>query len=291
MKKETNIRKKGAKSKTRNTRKIKSKKNKTNQKYNKKKYVGGLEPTPTIEVYNKPYSYTILSEDTINTEQVRGFYSGTWNVGKDQPYLNGTITIINNNNLPIQRYRGDWLHGKPNGNGAMQYGNEDKYEGNFSNGRLNGEGTFTMANGDKYVGGFSNDRTNGYGEYISANGDTYKGQWKDGSKFGIGTYTSSSRIYTGIWKDNAPSGDGQMQFLKSKVIINGIFGYETQIDGASIFYIRDAIALYPDGSKFEGDFADYKKISEPVSFVPNGVTNPLAGDPNFDVRYGFNNET
>jgi len=287
MKKQTNIRKKGAKSKTRNTRKIKSKKNKTNQKYNKKKYIGGLVPTPTTEVINRQYSYTILSEDNVNTEQVRGSYSGTWNVGKDQPYLNGTMTIINNNNLPIQRYIGDWLDGKPYGNGAMQYGNGDKYQGKFNNGRLNGEGTFTMANGDKYVGGFSNDRTNGYGEYIFANGDTYKGQWKDGSKFGIGTYTSSSRIYTGIWKDNAPSGDGQMQFLKSKVIINGIFEYKTQTDGESIFYIRDAIALYPDGSKFGGEFINYEKIDGNVIFVPPGITNPDAGNPNFDIRDGI----
>jgi hypothetical protein len=265
----------------------KSKKTKKSKKNSRKNYRGGLEPTPTTEVINKPYSYTILSEDNVNTEQVRGFYSGTWNSARDLPYLNGTMTIINNDNIPIRRYRGDWLHGKPFGNGIMQYGNGDKFEGNFQNGRLDGEGTFTMANGDKYVGNFSNDKTNGYGEYISANGDTYKGQWKEGSKFGIGTYTSSSREYIGIWKDNAPSGDGKMTFFKSGVIIKGIFKYETQTDGESIFYIRDAIALYPDGSKFEGDFADYEKISGNVSFVPPGITNPDAGNPNFDIRNGI----
>jgi len=212
-------------------------------------------------------------------------------LARNLPYLNGTMTIINNENIPIRRYRGDWLHGKPFGNGIMQFVNGNIYEGNFINGRLDGEGTITLANGDKYVGGVNNYRPNGYGEYISANGDTYKGEWKNGLKFGIGTYTSNTRIYTGIWKDNSPSGDGQMKFLKSGVIINGIFKNETQTDGESIFYIRDAIALYPDGSKFEGDLADYEKISGNVSFVPPGITNPDAGNPNFDIRNGFDNET
>lgn len=289
MKKQTNIRKKRHTRHTRHTRqtrKNKSKKNKINQKYNKKKYIGGLEPTPTTEVNNKPYSFSILSEDNVNTEQIRGFYSGTWNLAREQPYLNGTMIIVNNENIPIRRYKGDWVHGKPNGPGEMQIGNGNKYEGNFLNGRLDREGTITMANGEKYVGGLSNYRPNGYGEYMHTNGDSYKGEWKNGLKFGIGTYTSNSRIYTGIWKDNSPSGDGQMKFLKSGVIINGVFNYETQSDDESIFIIK-GIALYPDGSKFEGEFIDYEKTYGNIIFVPPGINNPDAGNPNFDIRDGI----
>jgi len=294
MKKQTNIRKKGIKTKsitkTRNTRKIKSKKNKPfkhYKKHSKKNNRGGFVqvPPPTV-VNNVPYSYTINNENT--TRQVRGYYSGTWK--NNEPYENGTITIVNNNNVPIRRYTGNWLYGKPNGSGTMQFGNGDLYEGNFHEGRLEGEGTFTKANGEKYIGGFLNDKNNGYGEFTSANGDTYKGEWKDGSKFGIGTYTSSSRKYTGLWKDNLPSGDGQMNFLKSGVIIQGVFEYEIQNDGETIFVIK-GVALYPDGSKFQGKFIDYEKIDGNVIFVPAGITNPDAGNPEFDIRDGFTNES
>jgi hypothetical protein len=81
-----------------------------------------------------------------------------------------------------------------------------------------------------------------------------------------------------------------MKFLKSRVIIQGIFEYETQNNGETIFVIN-GLALYPDGSKFQGKFIDYEKIDGKVIFIPEGISNPEAGNPEFDIRYGFNNET
>ena len=77
-----------------------------------------------------------------------------------------------------------------------------------------------------------------------------------------------------------------MKFLKSGVIINGVFNYETQTDDESIFIIK-GIALYPDGSKFEGEFIDYEKTYGNIIFVPPGINDPEAGNPNFDIRDGI----
>lgn len=198
--------------------------------------------------------------------------------------------IVNGNGNIIRIYDGSWLRGKPHGPGVMQYG-DGTYHGNFRDGKLDGEGILITNNGDNYTGHFSNDSFNGQGKFTFANGDYYDGEWLNNNKHGLGTFVLvNNRIYTGNWENNKPSGKGNMNFLISKVNINdGDFKHEIK-NGEEVFII-EGIFVYPDGSQFKGVFEDFQKISGDIIVVPKGVTNPLAGDPNFDVRYGYNNKT
>ena len=58
--------------------------------------------------------------------------------------------------------------------------NGDKYEGNYLNDKKNGEGIYLWKTGDKYIGEFENDYRHGYGEMFWRDGGVYKGKWSNG---------------------------------------------------------------------------------------------------------------
>lgn len=119
----------------------------------------------------------------------------------------------------VQKYIGEFKHGKPDGYGAATstLDSSFKYVGEWSDGRRNGYGVET--NGTmryKYTGYWREDKKHGQGSETisySAIGSTYVGEfengertingvaiWDDGSKY-VGEYRDGQRSGQGIWKD------------------------------------------------------------------------------------------
>ena len=108
--------------------------------------------------------------------------------------------------------------------GTKTFPNGDKYVGEHMNGKFNGQGTVTFANGHKYVGEFKDDRYNGQGTFTLANGDKYVGEYKDGKRNGQGTYTlANGNKYVGEWKDDKVNGQGTEYSSNGSINRQGIW--------------------------------------------------------------------
>ena len=97
-----------------------------------------------------------------------------------------------------------------NGTGVAINSDGSKYEGQFIDGKSDGQGSIQYRNGDSYVGGFSEGVLHGNGVYLWVNGDKYEGQFIDGRKHGIGNIKySAGEEYTGEFKNDKPHGIGE----------------------------------------------------------------------------------
>ena len=97
-----------------------------------------------------------------------------------------------------------------NGTGVAINSDGSKYEGQFIDGKSDGQGSIQYRNGDSYVGGFSEGVLHGNGVYLWVNGDKYEGQFIDGRKHGIGNIKySAGEEYTGEFKNDKPHGSGE----------------------------------------------------------------------------------
>ena len=88
--------------------------------------------------------------------------------------------------------------------GSLTMANGDKYVGEYMDGKRNGQGTYTYPDGAKYVGEFKDSKRNGQGTYTFANGNKYVGEYMDDKRNGQGTsYAANGSIVNqGIWADN-----------------------------------------------------------------------------------------
>lgn len=68
----------------------------------------------------------------------------------------------------------------------------NRYEGEYVDGKRNGEGLLHYPDGSTYEGHWNGGDKSGVGTYTYANGDTYEGEWKDNQKHGKGIYTYKS---------------------------------------------------------------------------------------------------
>lgn len=82
------------------------------------------------------------------------------------------------------------------------YSNGDRYAGQFVNGKYNGEGVYTWANGDMYEGQFMNGQIDGAGR-LSFGGT---GQYWEGL-FILGQISNGSGVF--YWGENGDKFDGQ----------------------------------------------------------------------------------
>jgi hypothetical protein len=232
--------------------------------------------------------------------QNNGFYEGPWEDGVPNGYygeytfpsgnkyigqfkdghMNGHGTFLFNNG---NKYIGQFNNGDFNGEGTMNYVNGDIYNGQFLNGSIHGSGILTFANGNKYIGNFENNERSGYGvlEYVS--GNKYEGQWRNNLRDGVGTFTKSNQILTGRWRNNTFE-YGDVSFLKTGVILRGNFRIVTDQMGR-ILYFTTGTAHYPDGSRFQGTFINFKKHDG--NAFPIEEKN-LANYDNYDIINGFN---
>ena len=101
-----------------------------------------------------------------------------------------------------EKYEGEFIDGKQNGQGAFLLSGGREYVGQFQDGNFNGQGTLTMPDGGKYVGAFKDDKPNGQGTFTLSDGRKYVGEFKDGNFHGQGIYTwPSDQKYIGEYKN------------------------------------------------------------------------------------------
>jgi len=95
---------------------------------------------------------------------------------------------IYHDNSTGNKYDGNWINNKKEGNGTEYWPNGDYYIGGWKNMKKNGYGIYTWQNGDIYAGYWLNDLFNGSGIYHdNSTGNKYSGDWKDGKKKRIPT--------------------------------------------------------------------------------------------------------
>ena len=198
-------------------------------------------------------------------------------------------------NFPNDRYIGEWINGKANGQGLHNYlanspHKGDKYVGEFKDNKHNGQGTYTFANGDTYVGEWKDGQTNGQGTSTLANGEKYVGEWKDGKSHGQGTVTfANGDKYVGELKDNKRTGQGTFYFLADNEFkgdkyvgefkdnyFNGQGNY-TKVNGNK--YVGEfmdgkvngqATHTWADGNKHVGEFKDNKPNGQGINYSADG---------------------
>lgn len=164
-------------------------------------------------------------------------------------------------------YSGDFVQGRPEGNGKMTFSNQDIYDGKWKNGKMHGKGEYRRFNlaKDKYVesyiGDFADGIIQGVGRMQYENRTVYDGQWQNGKRTGLGTlWISPNEYFHGLWKFDEPirgikhfeNGDwyegtfknGKFHgyghyFYSSGVLFDGEFENGSPSDG---------ICIYPDGT-------------------------------------------
>ena len=115
-------------------------------------------------------------------------------------------------------YEGEVRDNIPHGSGTATYSNlafEDTstgtYVGEFVDGKRNGQGEIDYGNGRKYIGQFLNNKPHGLGKESLIDGELlYSGEWANGKKNGVGLYLpqNSGWNYFGHFKDNNREGFG-----------------------------------------------------------------------------------
>lgn len=141
---------------------------------------------------------------------------------------------------------------------------------------VDGKGTFVYPSGAKYIGDFKSGEIHGVGVCYYTDGSKYSGEWKNRYPDGKGTKTySDGTKRTGLWKKGKPvdeSGNLLAEYIAGKK-------EEQQDDGTNIqagclsgdCKNGPGIFAYPDGSKYEGEFANGK-------FNGNGTFQFASGD-------------
>ena len=110
---------------------------------------------------------------------------------------------------PEYDYEGEWINGRPNGNGQIIYKDGTVYRGHFINGQPDGKGDFQSVDGFRYTGDFHNGKFYGEGEAIWPDGCSYKGGFKMGLFHGNGEYRwTDGRIFRGCYKSGVKDGAG-----------------------------------------------------------------------------------
>lgn len=107
------------------------------------------------------------------------------------------------------RYEGNWVDGRKQGEGKQEWASGEKYVGSWSDNRPHGKGDYTYTNGDNYKGEFVWGKRQGTGIMKYANGDTYEGEWFQDQRQGKGVLkTAKGLSFEGEWKAGQKSGQG-----------------------------------------------------------------------------------
>lgn len=111
------------------------------------------------------------------------------------------------------RYEGNWVDGRKNGQGTQEWASGDKYIGTWSDNRPYGKGEYTYANGERYVGDFVRGKRNGIGEQTYANGNVYDGHWRGDRRAGKGVMKyANGVVFEGTWKNSLRHGRGVLTY-------------------------------------------------------------------------------
>ena len=215
------------------------------------------------------------------------------------------------------KYQGQWLHDQPHGEGQETLPDGSIQEGIWKNGRLvrkvalrkqepetvakgskkqigcisgdcnSGKGIYIYPSGAVYIGEFRNGEIHGYGTCYYADGSKYKGNWAHRYPDGKGVKTfANGTIRDGYWKKGQPVDEfGNFDDVIEHVVSSGDGSDGTDIQSGCISgncQSGKGIYAYPDGSRYEGQFADGKPHETGTFYYQNGdkyVGNFRLGQP------------
>lgn len=107
------------------------------------------------------------------------------------------------------RYEGNWVDGRKQGEGKQEWSSGEKYVGSWSDNKPHGKGDYTYANGENYKGEFVWGKRQGTGIMTYANGDVYEGEWFQDQRQGKGILKAKKgSTFEGEWKADQKSGNG-----------------------------------------------------------------------------------
>ena len=123
-------------------------------------------------------------------------YSGPLKEGL--PHGRGIFIFKVPNPSNRQRYEGEFVEGRLEGQGILRFTNGKVFEGQFHNSQIHGEGVFKWPDGVVYVGECANDNSNGRGKLTTLNGSEI-GTFRDGQLWdGTLTYGRGwQKVYRG----------------------------------------------------------------------------------------------
>jgi Leucine-rich repeat (LRR) protein len=165
------------------------------------------------------------------------------NVVSDDPSIfwsgNGTYLFASGT------YAGQWMSGKPHGQGTMTITKESVYVGQWYKGDPHGYGTQTLKNGERYEGDWVNGKRSGDGICVYANGSRYQGPWVAGKPEGEGGRWShpDGEKYFGDFRNGKRHGEGVCDYA-----------YGDQYRGGWVYGQRHGAGVYTtaDGKKEAG---------------------------------------
>ncbi len=101
-------------------------------------------------------------------------------------------------------WSGGCRNGLAQGRGSLQWSKNgkkiDRFEGEFLDGKRNGQGIYSSRNGYRYEGAYRNDQRNGFGVVTYDSGARFEGQWRDNKANGQGTYKAANgQTFSGMW--------------------------------------------------------------------------------------------
>jgi hypothetical protein len=139
----------------------------------------------------------------------------------------------------------------------------------------NGRGTYLFPSGAKYIGDFKNGEIHGMGVCYYTNKSKYSGEWKNRYPDGRGTKTyTDGTTRTGLWSKGRPvdeNGTVLAEYIAKQKEERADDG--TNIQSGCITgdcQNGEGSFAYPDGSKFEGQFANGKFDGNGTFYFANG---------------------
>jgi hypothetical protein len=155
------------------------------------------------------------------------------------------------------KYVGEWMDGKPHGQGTFTSADGGKYAGEWKNLKRHGQGTFTWADGRKYVGAWKDGKRHGQGTFTSPDGSEYAGEWRNNELHGRGTsHLPDGALYIGDFLEGKKHGKGKYFWL--------------------------------DGSRYEGKFSNGLSHGEGKETLRDGTS--YVGSFRSGIRHGLGKE-
>jgi len=151
------------------------------------------------------------------------------------------------------KYAGQWLRGKPHGEGHQVWPDGRAYWGEFRNGRADGLGKFIFADGSVYVGPWAKNTANGQGRCVLANQTVYEGDWLNGKQHGQGHLTfPDGTTFVGQFVKGNREGVGEVTYAGKRT------GCSYQGQFKADLFNGTGTYTWADGRKYEGQWKDSK---------------------------------
>ncbi|KAG6576514.1 Radial spoke head 10 B [Phytophthora cinnamomi] len=175
---------------------------------NQEDEVDKLEIIPEVAVLNAPPGLAPQVRGQLESHGKHIFYTynGRWKDGEMHGGL-GVYSFADGG-----KYRGEFVHNTPSGNGTVVYPNGVKYTGTFVDGKFHGFGVMEMERGFSYEGEFLRGQRCGLGKLqMHQSGAVYEGEFYNNMRHGQGSETSAlGYSYTGTWRCNRICGKGRL---------------------------------------------------------------------------------